>query len=79
MVRGVRFPASRVLLAAIFVILSGSPWGTAATAQDAKLVIYAAASLKRRSMNMATPDTLRYTGFLFPTDLVRSPPSGSAR
>jgi molybdate transport system substrate-binding protein len=46
MVRGVRFPASRVLLAAIFLILSGSPWGTAATAQDAKLVIFAAASLK---------------------------------
>ncbi|HJZ15093.1 MAG TPA: molybdate ABC transporter substrate-binding protein [Stellaceae bacterium] len=46
MVRGVRFPALRVLLAAIFVILSGSPWGTAATAQDAKLVIFAAASLK---------------------------------
>jgi len=46
MVRGVRFPTSRVLLASILLSLLGSAWGTAATAQDAKLVIFAAASLK---------------------------------
>src|SRR6516225_6273843 len=46
MVRGVRFPTSRVLLASILLSLLGSAWGTAATAQQAKLVIFAAASLK---------------------------------
>jgi molybdate transport system substrate-binding protein len=46
MVRGVRFPASRVLLASILLILLGNAWGIAATVQDPKLVIFAAASLK---------------------------------
>jgi molybdate transport system substrate-binding protein len=46
MVRGVRFPTSRVSLASILLILLGSAWDNAATTQDAKLVIFAAASLK---------------------------------
>ena len=46
MVRAWRFATSRALLASILLILLGSAWGTAATAQDAKLVVFAAASLK---------------------------------
>jgi molybdate transport system substrate-binding protein len=45
MARGLRFSISRVLLGCILILL-GSAWGTAAPAQDAKLVIFAAASLK---------------------------------
>ncbi len=46
MARGVRFSTSRHLLVAILLISLGTVWGTAATAQDAKLVVFAAASLK---------------------------------
>ena len=45
MALGVRFPMSRGLLAPLLVIWLGTTWGTAA-AQDAKLVVFAAASLK---------------------------------
>jgi ABC-type molybdate transport system substrate-binding protein len=34
------------LLAFILIILLGSTWGAAASAQEAKLVVFAAASLK---------------------------------
>ena len=44
--RGVRLPTLRVLFASIALILVGSAWSNAAQAQDAKLVIFAAASLK---------------------------------
>jgi molybdate transport system substrate-binding protein len=46
MARGVQFPVSRRLLAYVFLILLSGAWDTAAPAQDAKLVIFAAASLK---------------------------------
>src|SRR5271166_3349723 len=46
MVRGVGIPASRVLLVSFLLILAGSMWGTAASAKDDKLVVFAAASLK---------------------------------
>jgi molybdate transport system substrate-binding protein len=46
MVCPVRFPTSRVFIASILVLLLGSAWGIAARAQDGKLVIFAAASLK---------------------------------
>ena len=39
-------PIPHVLLASILIILLGSTWGPAASAQDAKLVVFAAASLK---------------------------------
>jgi molybdate transport system substrate-binding protein len=44
----VRFtqPIRRVLLAFILIILLGSTWGAAASAQEAKLVVFGAASLK---------------------------------
>ncbi|HKM68977.1 MAG TPA: molybdate ABC transporter substrate-binding protein [Stellaceae bacterium] len=41
-----QFPVLRHLLACAFLILLGGAWSTAASAQDAKLVIFAAASLK---------------------------------
>ena len=44
--RSVQFPVLRHLLACAFLILLGGAWSTAASAQDAKLVIFAAASLK---------------------------------
>jgi molybdate transport system substrate-binding protein len=44
--RGVRFPTSRVLLASLLFALSGTVWSVAASAQNAKLVVFAAASLK---------------------------------
>jgi len=45
---GARFtqPIRRVLVAFILIILLGSTWGAAASAQEAKLVVFAAASLK---------------------------------
>jgi molybdate transport system substrate-binding protein len=46
MTRVVQPSVLRSLLACLFFILLGSPWGIAARAQDAKLVIFAAASLK---------------------------------
>jgi len=46
MARGARFSILPRLLACLLFILSSSPWGIAARAQDAKLVIFAAASLK---------------------------------
>ena len=46
MAHGVQFPVSRRLIACVFLILLTGAWGTAAPAQDAKLVIFAAASLK---------------------------------
>jgi len=46
MARGARFSILPPLLACLLFILSSSPWGIAARAQDAKLVIFAAASLK---------------------------------
>jgi hypothetical protein len=42
----VRLPTLRECLVLILLILMGSNWGTAAMAQDGKLVIFAAASLK---------------------------------
>src|SRR5438046_6876874 len=44
--RGVRCPASIVLVAALRVALLAGAWGTAAFAQEGKLVVFAAASLK---------------------------------
>jgi molybdate transport system substrate-binding protein len=46
MVRDTRFPTWRVFIASILLLLLGSAWSVAASAQDAKLVIFAAASLK---------------------------------
>ena len=46
MARGTQFPVSRYLLACVLFVLWGGAWSTAASAQDAKLVIFAAASLK---------------------------------
>jgi molybdate transport system substrate-binding protein len=46
MVHSVRFSKKRFLLASILLILLGGAWDTAASAQDAKLVVFAAASLK---------------------------------
>jgi molybdate transport system substrate-binding protein len=46
MARGARFPTSRVFIASLLLLLLGSAWSIAAPAQDAKLVIFAAASLK---------------------------------
>jgi molybdate transport system substrate-binding protein len=46
MVRGAQFSVLGRLLACLFFILLGSPWGIAARAQDAKLIVFAAASLK---------------------------------
>lgn len=46
MIRRVRLPTSRDLLVFVLLVLSSTPWGVAASAQDAKLVIFAAASLK---------------------------------
>jgi molybdate transport system substrate-binding protein len=46
MVRGVKSPISCRLFACVFLILLSGAWDTAAPAQDAKLVIFAAASLK---------------------------------
>ena len=46
MARGVQCPVSRRLFAYVFLILLSGAWGTAASAHDAKLVIFAAASLK---------------------------------
>ncbi len=46
MARGVQFAVWRHLLSCVFLILFSGPWGTAASAQDPKLVIFAAASLK---------------------------------
>jgi molybdate transport system substrate-binding protein len=46
MVRGAQFSVLGRLLACLFFILSSSPWGIAARAQDAKLIVFAAASLK---------------------------------
>ena len=46
MARGARFSILPRLLACLLFILSSSPWGIAARGQDAKLVIFAAASLK---------------------------------
>ena len=41
-----RFPTSRDFIASILLLLLGSAWGTTAPAQDAKLIVFAAASLK---------------------------------
>src|SRR5580693_2603244 len=46
MARGTRFPTWRVFIASMLLLLLGSAWSLAASAQDAKLVIFAAASLK---------------------------------
>ena len=46
MARGTRLPASRVFIGSILLLLLGSAWSVSASAQDAKLVIFAAASLK---------------------------------
>ena len=46
MSRGTRFPASRVFIGSILLLLLGSASSVSASAQDAKLVIFAAASLK---------------------------------
>ena len=46
MARGTRFPASRVFIGSILLLLLGSAWSVSASAQEAKLVIFAAASLK---------------------------------
>ena len=46
MARGTRFSTWRVFIGSILLLLLGSVWSTAASAQDAKLVIFAAASLK---------------------------------
>ena len=46
MARGTRFPASRVFIESILLLLLGSASSVSASAQDAKLVIFAAASLK---------------------------------
>ncbi len=46
MARGAQLSVLRRLLACLLVILLSSPWGIAARAQDAKLVVFAAASLK---------------------------------
>jgi len=46
MARGTRFPASRVFIGSILLLLLGGAWSVSASAQDAKLVIFAAASLK---------------------------------
>jgi hypothetical protein len=46
MVRGAQCPVSRRLLPYLFFVLLSSPWGIAARAQDAKLIVFAAASLK---------------------------------
>jgi molybdate transport system substrate-binding protein len=42
----VRFPTLRLFIASVLLLLLGSAWSIAARAQDAKLVIFAAASLK---------------------------------
>jgi molybdate transport system substrate-binding protein len=46
MARGTRFRTWRVFIASIILLSPGSPWTIAASAQQAKLVIFAAASLK---------------------------------
>jgi molybdate transport system substrate-binding protein len=46
MARGTRFPTWRVFIGSILLLLLGSAWSMPASAQDAKLVIFAAASLK---------------------------------
>jgi molybdate transport system substrate-binding protein len=46
MPRGTRFSICRVFVGSILFLLLGSAWSIAASAQDAKLVIFAAASLK---------------------------------
>jgi molybdate transport system substrate-binding protein len=46
MARETRFPTLRVFIASILLLLLGGAWSIAASAQDAKLVIFAAASLK---------------------------------
>src|SRR6516162_4958478 len=46
MARGTRFPICRVFVGSILLFLLGNAWSIAAAAQDAKLVIFAAASLK---------------------------------
>src|SRR5215475_6101268 len=44
--RGVRLPTLRALLASTLLIFVGAAWSTPASAQDGKLVVFAAASLK---------------------------------
>src|SRR5215471_17213688 len=44
--RGTRLPAWRVFIASMLLLLLGGAWSVVASAQDAKLVIFAAASLK---------------------------------
>jgi molybdate transport system substrate-binding protein len=44
--RGVRLPTFCVLFASLLLILLGSAWSVPASAQDGKLVVFAAASLK---------------------------------
>jgi molybdate transport system substrate-binding protein len=46
MICRVRFPTSRDLLVFVLLVLPGTPWTAPASAQDQKLVIFAAASLK---------------------------------
>ena len=46
MARSTRFPTGRVFIASMLLLLLGSAWSVAASAQNAKLVIFAAASLK---------------------------------
>jgi molybdate transport system substrate-binding protein len=46
MVRSMRFLTWPVFVASILLLLLGAPWSVPAPAQDAKLVIFAAASLK---------------------------------
>src|SRR6266446_10210482 len=46
MARRVRFPTSRDMLVSILLAMLSTTWSAAASAQDNKLVIFAAASLK---------------------------------
>jgi molybdate transport system substrate-binding protein len=45
MARGTRVPTGRVFIASILLLLLGSTWSVPASAQDAKLIVFAAASL----------------------------------
>jgi molybdate transport system substrate-binding protein len=46
MICRLRFPTSPDLLVFVLLVLSSTPWSVAASAQDAKLVVFAAANLK---------------------------------
>ena len=46
MVCRLRLPTSRALLVFVLLVLSGTPWSAPASAQDQKLIVFAAASLK---------------------------------